>query len=400
MTSRRGPATIAPVAERYLRLGLGLGRHVESIVDAYFGPPELAAAVDEEPAREPGQLAADADALLAELEDGWLRDQVFALRAYAGALAGEAASYADEVEGCYGVRPARTDEQVFAAAHEELERLLPGDGSLGDRHARWERSLVVPPELIEPTISAVIEEARRRTRDLVELPEGEGVVVEIVRDEPWLAFCEYLGGFRSRISVNVDLPLSAIELLVLAMHETYPGHHAERCCKEQLLVRGRGLLEEAIVLVPTPQSLVSEGIAGLAPFALLEAGAGDALAAVVRDAGIELDLAHAVAVQRAREPCTWAEVNAALMLHEDGRSDDEVQAYLEQWGLMSPDLAAHVIRFLREPTSRTYILTYAAGRELCRAFVGDDAGRLRRLLTEQVRVGDLRAATALPGAGR
>jgi hypothetical protein len=82
------------------------------------------------------------------------------------------------------------------------------------------------------------------------------------------------------------------------------------------------------------------------------------------------------------------------MLHEDGRSDAEVQAYLERWGLMSPDLAAHVIRFLREPTSRTYILTYAAGRELCRAFVGDDAGRLRRLLTEQVRVGDLRGAAA------
>jgi hypothetical protein len=53
--------------------------------------------------------------------------------------------------------------------------------------------------------------------------------------------------------------MSAFELLVLTMHETYPGHHVERCSKEQLLVRGRGLLEETIVLVPTPQSLVSRG---------------------------------------------------------------------------------------------------------------------------------------------
>ena len=36
-------------AERYLRLGLQLGRHVDGIVDAYFGPPRLAAAVEAEP---------------------------------------------------------------------------------------------------------------------------------------------------------------------------------------------------------------------------------------------------------------------------------------------------------------------------------------------------------------
>ncbi len=71
--------------------------------------------------------------------------------------------------------------------------------------------------------------------------------METVRDVPWLAFCEYLGDLRSRISINIDLPLSAIELLTVAAHETYPGHHVERCLKDQLLVQGRGRLEEAIV---------------------------------------------------------------------------------------------------------------------------------------------------------
>jgi hypothetical protein len=378
--------------ERYLRLGLQVGRHVEGIVDAYFGPPELAAAVDAEPPVDPRALVAEAETLLDELGDGWLRDQVVGLRTYAGVLAGESGSYADEVEGCYGVRPTYTDEAVFAAAHERLEELLPGDGPLAVRHRRWEESIRVPTEQIERTIAAVIEEARGQTRGLVELPEGEGVVLEIVRDEPWLAFCGYLGALRSRIAVNVTLPMSAVDLLVLALHETYPGHHAERCCKEQLLVRGRGLLEETLVLVPTPQSLVSEGIAGLAPYVLLEGGGGETLAAAVHEAGIELDLAHALAVRRVLEPCTWAEVNAALLLHERGASESEVQAYLERWGPMSPEVAAHVIRFLKEPTSRTYILTYAAGRELCRSYVAGEPERFRRLLTEQVRVGDLLAA--------
>ena len=378
-------------AERYLRLGLQLGRHVDGIVDAYYGPPELAAAVDAEPPVDPRALAADAEELLDELEDGWLRDQVGGLRTYAGVLAGESGSYADEVEGCYGVRPAHTDEAVFAAAHEQLEALLPGDGPIAERYERWRRSLLVPADQVERVVAAVIEEARAWTRGLVELPDGEQVVLEIVRDEPWLAFCDYLGGLRSRISVNVDLSMSSVELLVLAIHETYPGHHAERCSKEHLLVRGQGMLEETLAMVPTPQSLVSEGIAELAPRLLLRGDGGAALAAVVHDAGIELDLAHALAVERAGEPCRggWVEVNAALMLHDGDASEAEVIAYLERWGLMTPEFATHVIRFLTEPTSRTYVLTYPAGRELCRSYVAGEPERFRRLLTEQVRVRDL-----------
>jgi hypothetical protein len=376
-------------AERYLRLGLQLGRHVEGIVDAYYGPPELAAAVDEEPPVDPRTLAAEAETLLDELEDGWLRDQVVGLRTYAGVLAGESRSYADEVEGCYGVRPTHTDEAVFAAAHERLEELLPGDGPLAERHERWESSSFVPAEQVERTVAAAIEEARAWTDGLVELPAGESIVLEIVRDKPWMAFCGYLGNLRSRIAVNVDLPQSAVQLLILAIHETYPGHHAERASKEHLLVRGRGLLEETLVMVPTPQSLISEGIAKLAPFVLLEGDGAAALAAIMHDAGIELDLAHDLAVERALEPCQWAEVNAALMLHEGGATEDETKAYLERWALMTPKLAAHMIRFFTEPTSRTYILTYAAGRDLCGSYVAGEPERFRRLLTEQVRVRDL-----------
>ena len=337
-------------AERYLRLGLQLGRHVDGIVDAYYGPPELAAAVDAEPPVDPRALASAAEALLDELEDGWLRDQVVGLRTYAGVLAGESRPYADEVEGCYGVRPTYTDEAVFTSAHERLEELLLGDDPLAERYERWQDSIRVPTEQVERTVAAVIEEARAWTRGLVELPAGEGVVLEIVRDQPWWASCDYLGDLRSRIAVNVTLPLSAIELLILALHETYPGHHTERCSKEHLLVHRRGLLEETLVMVPTPQSLVSEGI---------------------------------------------AKVAQSMPLEDDGgASEAEVHAYLERWGLMAPEWAAHMIRFFSEPTTRTYIHTYSAGRELCRSYVAGEPERFRRLLTEQVRVRDLLKAPA------
>ena len=77
------------------------------------------------------------------------------------------------------------------------------------------------------------------------------------------------------------------------------------------------------------------------------------------------------------------------MLHEEHKCEAEVQEYLQRWGLMSPDLAAHLIRFMNDRTSRTYVMTYPAGHELCSTFVSGDLDRFRRLLTRQVRVGEL-----------
>src|SRR5262249_47360966 len=159
---------------------------------------------------------------------------------------------------------------------------------------------------------------------------------------PWLGFNFYQGNLLGRVAVNDTLPMTALDLLVVAIHETYPGHQAERACKEHLLVRGAGLLEESIVLVPTPQSLVSEGIGGLAARLLLEAEDGAVLAGIMHDAGVEFDLDRALAIERASTPCRWADVNAALMRYEHGASEAHILAYLQRWGLLSEELAAHV----------------------------------------------------------
>ena len=200
-------------AEPYLRLGLQLGRHVDGIVDAYFGPPELAETVEAEPPVDPRELVSSAEGLLGELEEGWLRDQVAGLRTYAGVLAGETRSYADEVEGCYGVRPAFTGEAVFTAAHERLEELLPGEGTLAMRYARWQSSNLVPVPQVAGLLAAVIEEARAWTRRLVELPADEGVVLEIVHDKPW--WPGYVSWMASTSRSMADIGRSALTAIRL-----------------------------------------------------------------------------------------------------------------------------------------------------------------------------------------
>ncbi len=378
--------------ERYLRLALRLTRLDEGVLDAYFGPPAIAEEVEAEPLPEPTALVAEAESLLGELPDGWLRDQVSALHTVARRLGGETIAYPDEVEACFGVRPQPTDEALLTAAYDELDALLPGSGPLGERLRAFEDASLVPADVIEGLMAAVVEEARSRTRELFGLPEGESIELEYVRDTPWLGYHEYLGDLRGRISINVDRPRSAMSLLILALHETYAGHQAERCNKEVTLIRGQGLVEESIAVVTAPQSVVSEGLAELSVELLLEGPTGPVFESLVHDHGVELDLARAWAVERAREPLSWLGVDGALMLHEGGEAPDQVATFLADRALLPADEAAQWVRFLGDAASRTYAICYPAGRALCRDFVDGDPARFTRLLTEQVRVVDLLAA--------
>ncbi len=375
-------------AERYILLGLRLGRHVDGIVDSYYGPDELKQEADEGDPVPPAELVAEGYALLAELEDGWLRDLAQGLATYARVVAGEAISYSDEVEACYGVRPERSDTRDYEAVHERLEELLPGEGTLTERREDWREANLMPREKLLPVLNDVLAELRVCTASLFGLPEGEELFVEEVMDEPWWAFNYYLGGLRSRVVINVDSPTTFDDVLELAAHEGYPGHHTERSSKEVALVRERGQLEETINMVPTPQSVLAEGIAETAPEILGEE-AREAVLAVLRRHGIEHDAERSRAIRDAFKPLRALGLDAALMVHEDGASVAEAEAYLMRWGVMAEERARQSVRFVTDPTWRAYVITYSAGGDLVRAYSGGDPAKFKRLLTENVRVSDL-----------
>jgi hypothetical protein len=177
------------VVERYLDLGLRLGRHVDGFVDAYYGPPELAGRAEAEPPRRPAQLATDAGRLVADLDAGdgadqldagrrrWIRAQAMGLRTSARKLAGADIGYLDEVESCYGARPGLVDDDEFAAAHRRLDLVLPADGGapLRERYIAWREAHAVPADKLEPAIRSLADDLRERTQRLFGLPDGEHV---------------------------------------------------------------------------------------------------------------------------------------------------------------------------------------------------------------------------------
>jgi hypothetical protein len=385
--------------DRYLELGLRLGRHLDGMVDAYFGPEDLARRVDDEPRRELPALVVDARSLVADLDAGdgdldpvrrrWLRAQAAGLHTAARKLAGEDVAYLDEVESCYGVRPELVDHDVLAAAHERLDAVLPGSGPLAERYDAWRTTHLIPRDRLDAAVHGLAEAFRDLTRQRFGLPEGEEVRFELVSDEPWSGFNYYEGGLRSRVAINTDLPVSSTAIGHLIAHEAYPGHHTEHCLKEVGLVRRRRQLEESIFLVGTPQCLLAEGLADLALEALLGPAPEPLLAELLHPMGIHYDAEVVAAVGAAGEALSAVRGNAALLVHDRGASIDDAVAELERWGLLSHERATKSMGFLTHPTWRAYIFCYVAGLPLCRSFVAGDPDRFLRLLTEQFTPADL-----------
>jgi hypothetical protein len=307
-------------------------------------------------------------------------------------LGGEQIAFVDEVEACYGARPERVPEDEFASAHERLEDVLPGEGPLAERYDAWREAHAVPPERLGAAIESLADDFRERTDRMFGLPEGERIDWELVTDRPWSGFNYYLGDLRSRVAINTDLPVLSLHLPHLVTHEAYPGHHTEHTRKEVGLVRRRDRLEETIFLVGTPQCLLAEGLADLGIEVLLGDEQDGIAAEHFRSLGIRFDGEVASTVRRAGESLGAVRQNAAFLLHEDGRDPDEVVSYLERWSLLSHERAGKAVQFLTDPTWRSYISCYVEGLRLCRAFVGGDAGRFERLLSEQLLPADLVAA--------
>ncbi|OWY61528.1 hypothetical protein B7486_63320, partial [cyanobacterium TDX16] len=305
-------------------------------------------------------LVEDARRLVADLEPGagapleparraWLRAQVVGVHTSARKLAGEQIPFVDEVEACYGVRPERVPEEELAAAHARLEEVLPGSGPLAERYGSWREAQAVPPDRLEAAIASFAEDLRERTGRAFGLPEGEAVEWGLVTDKPWSGFNHYLGGLRSRVEINTDLPVLSPSLAHLVAHEAYPGHHTEHSRKEVGLVRRRRHLEETIFLVGTPQCVLAEGLADLGLEVLVgprpEAFAAEHLAPL----GVPYDPEVAAAVSIAGEALGAVRQNAALTMHQDGGSVDDAIDELERWALLPRRRAEQSVRFLTDP---------------------------------------------------
>jgi hypothetical protein len=396
-----------PIARDYILLGLRIELHLPGYVDAYYGPAELKAAVDTEQLRPPARLRDDAtalrDRLAAEVSEpdrrAWLDAQLVAIEATAAELAGDHRPYLDLVERCFSYRPPRRPDAEFRAATARIDELLPGENTTAERLAAWDETVVMPVDRVLPVVEWLVERFRAAARERFGLPEDEDLQLGLVTGQPWGAYNWFHGGRRSRIDINTDLPLRAMAVPRMVAHESYPGHHLEHATKEAELVDGRGRLENALLLMNTPECLISEGLANLGfRFAVPPGDRVDLFDELYVRGGLPFATDPAatraaaeltVALAEPRRTLAAIDGNAAILRHADGRSHDEVVAYLEHVGAYAPVRAAKRMEFLEHPLWRTYVFVYADGEALLERWLeaipeADRQARYGRLLREQL----------------
>jgi hypothetical protein len=376
------------IAEQYVRLVLGLGRHDPDYVDSYYGPE----AWQREAAEENASLAAlheramalfqtlnnargSAPDELLRLRIQYLTRQVGAAAARVQMLRGMRYSFDDEAVALYDARPPTFSEEHFAALVGDVGTLIPGDGEVYERFDTFKRLFIIPPERLDSVFNAAIVEGRRRTAAHIALPAGERFSVEYVRGKAWSGYNWYKGNATSLIQVNVDYPITIDRAIDLACHEGYPGHHVYNSMLERTLAQGLGWKEFTVYALFSPQSLVAEGTAN---FGIEVAFPGTERVEFERTllfpmAGIDPGRAdHYYEVHALVQRLAYAGNEAARRYLDGMITREEASDWLVRYALMSPDRAEQRSRFFDK--YRSYVINYNLGQDLVRQAIEQRGG--------------------------
>ncbi|MGH7471209.1 MAG: hypothetical protein ACRENP_24940 [Longimicrobiales bacterium] len=372
-----------PLAEQYVRLVLAVGEHDGNYVDAYYGPPAWRTEVQAEKAPL-DTIAARAAQLLSELQavdtaqaeelvrlrQDYLTTQVRSLQSYTRMLKGERMRFDEESRALYDAVAPTHPESEFQSLLDSLSKVLPGNGPVAERLARYRSAFVIPKEKVDTVFRAAIAEARRRTAAHVTLPADESFTLEYVTGKSWSGYNWYQGNLKSLIQINTDLPIFVDRAVDLGAHEGYPGHHVYNLLLEHNLVRARGWPEYQVYPLFSPQSLIAEGSAN---YGIEVAFPGEERLAFERDvlfALAGLDPARAAEYARIRELTDrlgYAGNEAARKYLNGEISADSAAHWLTSYALMEPERARQRVRFI--DTYRSYVINYNYGKDMVRDYV-------------------------------
>ncbi|HEY0599507.1 hypothetical protein [Brevundimonas sp.] len=395
------------IARDYVALTLEIGEREEGYVDAYYGPPEWAAAAEANPRTVP-QLIQGAASLTDRLNavstagaesavaqrTAYLLAHVSAAAARLRMLSGEKMGFADEAEALFGVRPELRPLSSYDPVLAEIDALLPGPGTLAERVTEFKSHYVIPKDRLQVVMDAAIAECRRRTARHIALPANENFTLAFVSDKPWSGYNYYQGNSQSKIEINADFPIYTERAIDLGCHEGYPGHHVYNALLEKTFVTDRGWVEMSVYPLFSPMSFVAEGSAN---YGIDLAFPGDEGTEFEREvlfplAGLDPSTADkkaqlgALTRRLARAEYTIADDYLAGRI---GR--ERAIELLMKYSLADQAKATQRLRFI--DTYRSYIINYGLGRDVVQAWVerqGSDRWEaMETLLSSQILPADI-----------
>jgi hypothetical protein len=370
------------LARKYLFLELSMALHDEAHVDAYFGPSELRGAAEETALTLDQILTASQDlaARLAAIDTGDNRmltmriDGLMArLRALDTRIAinqGKFLSFDDESLALFGSVAPHQDAEHFQEILDALDALLPGDGPLSQRVETFNDQFVIELDKLPAVFGAAMAECRRRTKEYIDLPEGESFTIEYVNDKPWSGYNWYQGNAQSLIQINTDFPIYISRAVDLGCHEGYPGHHTFNALLETNLVEGQGWIEYSLYPLFSPQSLIAEGSGN---YGIDLAFPGDERMEFEKEVLFPLaglDAADAdlyYEIQGLAAQLNFAGNEAARAYLNGDMTREEAAQWLQDYAMSPEDKSFQRMRFI--DAYRSYVINYNHGKVLVADYV-------------------------------
>lgn len=370
------------LAESYVKLTLALGKHHPYYVDAYYGPSEW----QETPTRELNEIRQDIVTLLNAIEahipseaetqrKAFLEVQTRAMLTFIQVVKKEKVSFDEESERLYDAVSPNITEQQLDKALVELDRVLPGEGSLNERMQAFTKQFEIPLDKIDAVFSAAVIESRERTKQYIDLDENENFTIEYVTDKVWSGYNWYKGNSFSLIQVNTDFPIYIARAVDLASHEGYPGHHVFNSLMEKHLVNGKGWIEYCIYPLYSPMSLLAEGSANYGI---------EVVFPHEERLQFEKDVLFPLAGLDATKVEQYYEVQSVIMAlsyadnmvakrYLDGEIDaDKAVELLTKYTLVAPEKAKQRLGFIE--ANRAYVINYNLGQDIVKEYIENKAG--------------------------
>ncbi|MFX1560345.1 MAG: hypothetical protein ACFFBL_07140 [Promethearchaeota archaeon] len=360
-------------AERFVKTCGEIGNYTEqvagvSVVDAYFGPEEF------QPKKQSGDKTASDlvheihqtfDVMRDEIDDSlrldFMMGELHSLNVVVDWLAGKEMTYAELVEGLFHIPLKKFPEAVIDKTIELLEEKIsefPGNDTR-DKVTQFGATGEITGEALQQLIETELQtksiEVGQMFRDCVfslmgaSVPDN-GVQYEAVRNKPWSGYNWYQSGFKSLNQFNIDRKFNRDSLLNVIYHEY--EHHVSNLWREKAYLNSQNI-ELSIVPLHTGRCVISEGTADTAKEFL----------SVVDDSP-RMRVMDTLNVLR-----SMIGINTAIMLNDEGKTDEEAVDYMADRGFRTRESAQHSLNFISPITKdgnlnffAPYIYTYFKGR--------------------------------------
>lgn len=361
-------------AKSYICLGLRINKHIDGYVEHYYGPPELKKMVDLEEKLSPIRLLKNYRDLEKSLPNQgfekkrykFLSKTLTAIETTLRILNGESFPYLEQSEKLFDMKPVLYDDAYFYNLSSRADKLYTGEGTLFERMNAYAKRRAIPSNMLKSLYLKAVNIARMQTKKVFDdfLPDKEGVVIKEVENQKWAMYNWYLGNYKSRIEIDISKIHYWTNLIHLACHEAYPGHHTERSVREKLLFRNKGYFENLILLIYTPEMVISEGIGETAEFVIFDPKESIkiSLDEFCHNPENEDSLDVLIEQSKIKRGFRRFQSNLAYHKHVNGWKDEDILKYSRNFGIIPENGIQQILNFISDDLWAPYSIIYQGER--------------------------------------